>query len=237
MSTCLTIDCGRTLRSNDDTPPRVPAGPARRPLSRTSVRLAPRPRRSMVCAPGPPLVTKLDEIAAVIWVEPAAIGDDCRVSPRLSLPSRWAVVGSIRETGSGLVNSGDRMRVPVTTISFGLRVTAVSPSPATLVAGGSVGGWSLPEERSGQPGAREAGPRVVRGPEWRRAGRSPKRLQGGSYEKARCRGVIDPCLCSPRIELSPASQGHNEQAATLPCPPCQSPLLQTAGFCARRCRF
>ena len=64
MSTRLMIDCGRTLRSKDETPPRVPAGPARRPLSRTSVRFGPRPRRSIVCAPGPPLVTKFAEIAA-----------------------------------------------------------------------------------------------------------------------------------------------------------------------------
>ena len=92
------------------------AGPALRPLSSTSVRLAPRPRRSIVWAPGPPLVTRFEESAAVICAEPAAIGDDCRVSAKSSLPSRFAILGSIDETGSGLVNSGCLMREPVTTI-------------------------------------------------------------------------------------------------------------------------
>src|SRR3546814_19265899 len=98
------IEAGRTLRSKDDTPPRVPAGPARRPFSRTRVRLAPRPRRSIVCAPGPPLVTKFDEMAAVIWVEPAAIGEIWSVEARSNLPSFAAIAGQMTDIGSGLLN-------------------------------------------------------------------------------------------------------------------------------------
>lgn len=114
----LTIDCGSTLRSNDETPPRVPAGPARRPLSSTSVRLAPRPRRSIVCAPGPPFVTKFDEIAEVIWVEPAATGELCSIEATSDLPSRIEISGSMIEIGSGLLNGVTaRMREPVTTTS------------------------------------------------------------------------------------------------------------------------
>ncbi len=135
MSIRLTIDCGRTFRSNEETPPRVPAGPARRPFKRTSVRFAPRPRRLIVCAPGPPSVTKLDEIAEVIWVEPAAIGEDCSISAVSSLPSRFDSSGSISETGSGLVNSGWRIREPVTTIVEDLS------SGSTWAAGAGGAGW------------------------------------------------------------------------------------------------
>src|SRR3546814_6526580 len=99
ISTLLAIEAGSTLRSKDDTPPRVPAGPARRPFSRTRVRLAPRPRRSIVCAPGPPLVTKFDEMAAVIWVEPAAIGELWSVEARSNLPSFAAIAGLMTEIG------------------------------------------------------------------------------------------------------------------------------------------
>jgi hypothetical protein len=49
----------------------------------------------MVCAPGPPVVTRLAEIAAVTWAEPAAIDVDWRVSAVSSLPSRRAISGSI----------------------------------------------------------------------------------------------------------------------------------------------
>ncbi len=119
------------------------AAPARRPLSRTRVRLGPSPRRSIVCAPWPPLVTKFDEMAEVICVDPAAIDEDCSISDVSSLPARIAVTGSINETGSGLLNSGWRMRDPVTTI--------VSPSCALVPLARTFGpgfatvgaGWSL----------------------------------------------------------------------------------------------
>src|SRR3546814_13019713 len=126
----LASEAGRTLRSKDDTPPRVPAGPARRPFSRTRVRLAPRPRRSIVCAPGPPLVTKFDEMAAVIWVEPAAIGELCSVEAMSNLPSFAAIAGLMTEIGSGLLNGVTvRMRDPVTTIeSSGAGVGAATLS-------------------------------------------------------------------------------------------------------------
>ena len=39
---------GKTLKSKDETPPRVPAGPALRPFNRTKVRLAPKPRKDTV---------------------------------------------------------------------------------------------------------------------------------------------------------------------------------------------
>ncbi|MNR07753.1 hypothetical protein D3C85_1238830 [compost metagenome] len=67
------------MRSKADTPPRVPAGPARRPLSSTRVRLAPSPLREIVEAPGPPSVTKALEMVLFTWGEPAATGDDCSI--------------------------------------------------------------------------------------------------------------------------------------------------------------
>ena len=60
------MEVGSTLRSKELTAPRVPAGPARRPFSRTSVRSAPRPRNEIVAAPAPPLVTKFEDIADVV---------------------------------------------------------------------------------------------------------------------------------------------------------------------------
>ena len=50
-------------------------------------------------------------------------------------PAFFDSSGSIRWTGSGLVNSGCRMRVPVTTIAF-LSTTAVLPVDGTSVCGG-----------------------------------------------------------------------------------------------------
>ncbi len=111
ICTFCAIACGSTLRSNDDTAPRVPARPARRPLEQHQrAGLGPPGRASrFVCAPGPPAVTKFDEMAEVIWVEPAAIGDGSAASKaRLNLPSRAAVAGSMMVTGSGLLKRGDR---------------------------------------------------------------------------------------------------------------------------------
>src|SRR3546814_3440053 len=79
----------------------------------TTLFRSPRPRRSIVCAPGPPLVTKFDEMAAVIWVEPAAIGELCSVEAMSNLPSFAAIAGLMTEIGSGLLNGVTvRMRDP-----------------------------------------------------------------------------------------------------------------------------
>ena len=110
------IDCGRTFRSKAEMAPRVPAGPARRPLSSTRVRLAPRPRSETVSVPTPPSVTKAEEIAEVIWAEPAAIGEFWSISEVLNRPWARDSSGLITVTGSGLLNSVRRMREPVTMI-------------------------------------------------------------------------------------------------------------------------
>ncbi len=145
-STCATIDCGSTLRSKLDTAPRVPAGPARRPLSRTSVRSAPRPRSEMVCAPVPPLVTKLVEIAEVICEEPAAIGEPWTMSLVLIRPWRTAICGSTTVSGAGAVNSSRRMREPVTKMVVPLLPSAltgcVSSSSASVIMTSSASGSS-----------------------------------------------------------------------------------------------
>src|SRR5438105_3294106 len=107
------IDCGRTLRSNEDTAPRVPAGPARRLFSRTSVRFAPRPRNEIVEAPGPPSVTKFDEIALVTCAEPEAIGLDCSISAVSNTPRFSATSGSITAIGDGLLKVVRLIRDPV----------------------------------------------------------------------------------------------------------------------------
>ena len=64
----------------------------------------------------PPLVTKLLEIAPVIWSEPAAIGADWIISAVWVWPSWKATSGLMIVSGSGLVKSL-RMRVPVMTIA------------------------------------------------------------------------------------------------------------------------
>jgi hypothetical protein len=70
----------------------------------------------MVCTPSPPLTTKLDEMVEVIWVEPAASGEDCRTSAVWNRPSFSDSDGSMMVTGSGLLRSSRRRREPVTTM-------------------------------------------------------------------------------------------------------------------------
>src|SRR3546814_6749947 len=71
-------------------------------------------------------------MAAVIWVEPAAIGELWGVEARSNLPSFAAIAGLMTEIGSGLLNGvTPLMREPVTTIESsgaGVGVVAVSPS-------------------------------------------------------------------------------------------------------------
>src|SRR3546814_16862248 len=70
-------------------------------------------------------------MAAVIWVEPAAIGELWSVEARSNLPSFAAIAGLMTEIGSGLLNGvTPLMREPVTTIESsgaGVGVVAVSP--------------------------------------------------------------------------------------------------------------
>ena len=63
------------LKSKAETPPLVPAGPARLPFNSTSVRFAPKPRKDNDSVPTPPFWTKAVEVAAVICGEPEAIVD------------------------------------------------------------------------------------------------------------------------------------------------------------------
>ena len=86
---------------------------------------------SIVCAPGPPAVTKLDEMAAVICVDPDAIGELCSVEARSNLPSLAAISVSITVTGSGLLKGvTDWMWVPVTTMASLVSSAAASSSPS-----------------------------------------------------------------------------------------------------------
>jgi hypothetical protein len=134
MSICWIASTGMTLRSNAETPPRTPAGPARRPFKRTRVRFAPRPRSEIVSTPSPPLTTKLLEMVEVICVEPAASGEVCRTWAVLSLPSRFSTLGSMTVSGSALVRSSRRRREPVTTIApLPPWVESADPAPAAVV--------------------------------------------------------------------------------------------------------
>ena len=111
--------------------PRIPDGPARRPLIRSSVRLAARPRRPTVSAPRPPLAIKADDTADVIWLEPEIAVDVCRRPPRSAIPSIFAssTVKTSIETGDE--NSSRRIREPVTTTSS---LTLASSSSTTSCA-------------------------------------------------------------------------------------------------------
>ncbi len=92
---------GSTPRSKDDTAPRVPAGPARRPFSSTSVRLAPMPRSESVLTPTPPWFFHPvnEDSTNVCCAEPSAIGERCTSSATSGTPSSWA--SSVYRTSTG----------------------------------------------------------------------------------------------------------------------------------------
>ena len=87
ISIRFTTDCGMTFRSTGPTVPRVPAGPTRRPFSRTRCRLEPRPRRFRVLTPGPPVVTK-PVSWLFTWNEPEASEERCSTSAVSTRPWR-----------------------------------------------------------------------------------------------------------------------------------------------------
>ncbi len=125
---------GIEFRSTESLAP-FPPGTNRRPLSSTSVRAGPRPRRATRVAPLPPLLT---------WVLMAlpCSGRLCRKSPIETLPlaTTWSLL--ITVTGAGVVRSLRRMRDPVTTIcsSALFLVAAAASSVVPVVVCDSGGG-------------------------------------------------------------------------------------------------
>ena len=79
------------------------------------------------------MVTKFDDSAEVIWVDPEATGELCSALARSNLPSLRAISGLTIVIGSGLLNGvTDPMRDPVTTIGW----DALSSS--TVTGGSSI---------------------------------------------------------------------------------------------------
>ena len=105
------------FKSNDETEPPIPEGPARRPLSSTSVRLAPRPRREIVDVPRPPFSTNTLVIAEVTCGAPAATVVVCNKEATSLMPRAAAASVRITSIGAALVNVSLRIREPVATIS------------------------------------------------------------------------------------------------------------------------
>lgn len=149
-----TMALGRTFRSAGATWPRVPAGARRRPLSRTSVRTAPRPRRLTVLAPGPPSVTKPRKVLVTCCVPDVTV-EPWRISVVLAVPARTDSPRVMISTGEELENSSRRRRDPVTTNSS---VVACSVAASSGFGVGVVS-WAPAGAESATPSAK--GARIV----------------------------------------------------------------------------
>ena len=141
-------EAGMTFRSTAETPPRTPAGPVRRPLTSTRVRLAPRPRSDTVSEPGPPSVTKALEMAEVICGEPEAMVEVCSRPDADEMPFSLPCSALITWIGSGLLNSLRLMREPVTTrastsVASDLGCSSVVFSGAAACANAAAGARTL----------------------------------------------------------------------------------------------
>ena len=150
ISTRSIAASGITFRSKAETLPRVPAGPTRRPLSRNSVRLAPRPRRESVCVPRPPFVTNAVEVAALTWDEPAAIVDDCSSVPTSAMPCMPAFSVVTTSIGVELLKVSRLMREPVT-----------MTSSTTVASAWSCASWSCANARLPVPRAPAASTQLM----------------------------------------------------------------------------
>ena len=125
------------FRSNDDTEPLTPDGPARRPLSSTNVRLAPRPRRESVLVPKPPFEgSPVADMAEVTCGEPMATVVDCSNVARSVMPLAGADSVSTTSIGAALEKVSLRMREPVTMISS-TAASADESSASWAIAGAS----------------------------------------------------------------------------------------------------
>ncbi len=127
-----TAPSGSTFRSNEETPPRVPAGPARRPFSSTRVRLAPRPRNERVSEPMPPFCTNAVELAAVTCGEPEATVVVCRALAISVTPRAICSSGDTTSTGAELEYWSWWTRDPVTTISSSGAVASAASTAMAL---------------------------------------------------------------------------------------------------------
>lgn len=105
------------FRSNEDTAPCTPDGPARRPFTSNSVRFSPRPRNEMVAVPRPPFTTFTEEMTDVTCGEPAATVVDCSIVATSEMPLTFADSVSTTSIGAALVNVSLRIRDPVMTSS------------------------------------------------------------------------------------------------------------------------
>src|SRR4051794_17139503 len=105
---------GRTLRSAETNCGPTPAGERRRPLSSTSVRCEPRPRRPTVLTPGPPSETYPRKVL-LIWAVPDVTFESCKISATEREPTSAESALVITVTGDAVLKLLVRMRDPVTT--------------------------------------------------------------------------------------------------------------------------
>ena len=151
-----TTALGRTLRSAETSWLPEPAGDRRRPLSRTRVRCAPRPRRPMVLAAWPPSDRKPRKLPLICEVPEVTVAD-CRVSAGERVPARTWSSRVRMSTFCGVLKLSRRMREPVTTI-----VPSDTASPSALV--------SSPDGGIASPSAVSAGVSSTGVAAWPKAG-------------------------------------------------------------------
>ncbi len=138
-STRSTAAVGIAPRSTESLAP-VPPATKRRPLSSTSVRRGPRPRRESRTDPSPSLFHW--ELMPFAWA-----GRDWRRSPRTTFPLAWSCSRVRITTGAGEVRSLRRRRDPVTTTSSSRTTSGVRANsargavPSPPRSAGRVDGW------------------------------------------------------------------------------------------------
>ncbi|MNN17033.1 hypothetical protein D3C81_1302010 [compost metagenome] len=138
ISTFSMSASGMVARS---TTPSELAGMKRRPLTRVSVRLAPRPRRLAVSTPEPPPLLTLDVLPA------ASCGNSLRTVSMVALPEAWMSSRVTMVVGLGASRSVRIRREPVTITAS--RLTASLESASCAKAGATSSG--LPHSANARP--------------------------------------------------------------------------------------